>query len=94
MKMTHGLVERSGDRLKLSGRFFDNLRRPANVKLLIERGPDVEQDDLIVVGDLSDVSGTLNALAELAWKQGWRPRGIQQSLMNLITNYKEPREGS
>jgi hypothetical protein len=90
MKMHSGTLERSGDRLKLKGSFTDNLRRPANVKITVERGSHVSPDDVVMEGEVRDVSGTLYALAELAWKDGWRPRGLIGTVARVVETYKEP----
>ena len=37
-----------------------------------------------------DVVALLHAMADCAWTNGWRPRGLSSVVANTVTNYKLP----
>lgn len=90
MKIKGTTLERRGDRLTLRGTPVDHLRRPAKVTVTIERGDFVEGSQLspILEGDVRDVMGVLEGMAEAAWSAGWRPRGLKETLAATVVNYK------
>jgi len=47
-------------------------------------------DTTLITGDVKDVTGTLNAIAEIAWAQGWRPRGLAATLARQVEAFKIP----
>ncbi len=91
-KTTH-TVTRNGDKLTLTARWLDGLKRPAAVQINILKGdhaPLANTDAVIVQGDVGDVDGILIALADIAWQRGWRPRGLIGLIASQIEKYKIP----
>ncbi len=43
-----------------------------------------------MTGDVKDVKGTLDGIAEIAWAQGWRPRGLAATLARQVETFKIP----
>lgn len=92
MKLLNHKIERKGDKVSLSGRWRDELRRPASVSLHFERGNAslTEAETPIAEGEVKDVTGALFALADIAWEMGWRPRGLMGKVAHTIESYKLP----
>ena len=90
MKLIKKSVERVGDKLTVHARFKSHMRTPVDVKLTLSSGDTFSGDDVLITGDVRDVSGVLNAIAEIAWSQGWRPRGIIGSVARHVETYIEP----
>ena len=90
MKLRSHRLNRTGDRTILHARWTDRMKRPANVKLVFERGLEDFSDVPAADGDIKDVSGALFGFAEIAWSMGWRPRGLMGNLARYVETYKEP----
>jgi hypothetical protein len=93
MKLKNFTVKRYSDRTTVSGQWRDEMRRPAHVSIDIKRGNNLNaSDQTIMEGDVRDVDGILDGLAEIAWNRGWRPRGMLGAVSTHIANYKIPPE--
>jgi len=93
MKLKSHKVSRQGTNTTISGRWVDAMRREAGVKISLERGSLApEGESQIMTGDVKDVNGVLYSLADVAWEQGWRPRGLMGRLAYLVESYKLPRQ--
>lgn len=88
MKLREQSAERKGDSLCVKGQFTDKWRKEARVRVTID---DALGSDIIMDGDLKEVTETLNCLAQIAWNQGWRPEGFVQAIMAVTTNHKIPK---
>ena len=90
MKLSSHKVERNGDKLTVRASLKTHMRQPCNVTITMKSGENYVEDEPVMTGDVRDVSGTLNALAEIAWEQGWRPRGLMGTVARIVETYKEP----
>jgi len=90
MKMKNGKLVREGDKTTVYGTFKDRMRRPANVKLDVRYGPELEPDDKIYTGPSDETADVLFCLADIAWSAGWRPRGLMGKAAQLIETYHIP----
>ncbi len=89
MKLLAHSKERRQDVLTIKCRLRDHFRRPAGLKLSIVAEEQAELDDVLMSGDIRDVVGSINAVAEIAWANGWRPRGLMATVAAMIANFKE-----
>jgi hypothetical protein len=80
-----------GGKVKLEARWQEKMRRPASVNVTFGplENPDFSPQPLMT-GDAKEVSEILHALAEMAWANGWRPRGFSGSLAAFAQNYRLP----
>ncbi len=90
MKILKHALERRGDHVKLSLQARDTMRRPVTVRITIDPGEDI--GGAVVEGDVRQINGLLNGLAEAAWANGWRPRGLAGMLAHVIGTFKIPPE--
>ena len=90
MKLFAHSKSRAQDTLTIRARLKDRMRQTAALKLSVVVGEQAELDDVIVSGDVREVTGAINAIAEIAWDNGWRPRGLMASVARQIEVYKEP----
>lgn len=93
MKLRSHKTARRGDKITHSAVWVDKMKRPAAVRLVLEKGNDVDSDQPLVEGDITDVNGVLYGLADIAWSNGWRPRGLIGKLATEIEKYIIPKEG-
>lgn len=67
------------------------MKVPAQVRIKVERGELVDDGDSVMFeGDITDVNGILHGVAEMAWKTGWRPRGLMGHMARQIEIFKLP----
>lgn len=92
MKLRNPRVERKAQSTKITGNWVDEMRRPANVEIIVERGPDVPSSGLVIEGNEKDVAGILFSLADIAWGMGWRPRGLMAKVMATMESHRLPPE--
>ena len=89
MKLSSHRVDRVGDKLTVRAQFRSQMRQPVALKLTTSPADPLD-NDVLMSGDVREVSGALNAIAEIAWSQGWRPRGLMGMVARAIETYKEP----
>jgi hypothetical protein len=92
MKRLGSQTKRTGDNLKVMATFRDRMRRQGHVRVVCESvEPGALVDTTVIEGDAADVSDTLAALAEIAWENGWRPRGLDVVLGHMVKVFKLPK---
>ncbi len=86
MKMTQANINRlPGDRIKITAEFTDRMRRPAEVQVVLKHGEMASAGSSTVIeGDQHEVYTTLESLATIAWRLGWRPPGFGKALVDAI----------
>ena len=89
MKLLAHSKSRSQDNLTIRAHLRDRFRLPAALKLSIVGEEQAALDSVLMRGDIRDVTGSINAVAEIAWANGWRPRGLMASVARQIETFKE-----
>lgn len=88
---THSIDKQPNNRLRVLARWTDEMRRPADVKMVVKRNlPDLDGDNTLVEADERDVRDAVFGIADIAWEMGWRPAGLPGTVANLIQTYKLP----
>jgi hypothetical protein len=92
MKILKHKYTRTGDNVTLEASWRDNLKRPCSVRVQASKDVQGNQYELseILSGDVREVDGILEGLAEIAWDRGWRPRGLVGFIANHLQNFKLP----
>ena len=90
MKLREHLADRKLDVLTIQSKFTDHMRRPRSVKLVLQPVEAGSMDNVLISGDIKDVKGTIDGIAEIAWAQGWRPRGLAGILARQVETFKIP----
>lgn len=93
MKMLSSSVERNGDNFTVRAAFRNRKREPVDVKLFTAKSnePAGIQRDLWS-GDVAEVMGLFGGIAEIAWKMGWRPRGLEGGVAHFVKKFNIPPE--
>lgn len=91
MKLTKKNIERKGDVVRVTTDWVDRQRRPAGVNITITKGMEVT-NDVLMEGNVTDVDGIMNSIAQMAWERGWRPRGLMGAVARFVEVYKIPPE--
>jgi hypothetical protein len=90
MKLWNVQLKKRGTKTTILGTCRDKFKMPA--KLTVSLSPIEEacgySESTIMHGDSSMVMKTLCALAEIAWAAGWRPAGLEDSVVKLIRAHK------
>ncbi len=93
MKLKSHSVKRSGDIVTIDATWTARNRKSAAVWLGLLKGTDgadvaeAESSKPLIQGDVIAVNGILNGIADIAWSNGWRPVGLEASLVMLIRNF-------
>lgn len=90
MKLLSHSMDRKGDKITVSGRWHDRFRRPVRVRVLVEEIPEGADPGAFLTGDVKDVDGIVQGIAEMAWAGGWRPRGLDAALAHVVRMFKIP----
>jgi|14BtaG_2_1085337.scaffolds.fasta_scaffold23071_4 hypothetical protein len=91
--LTHKAERRGNGEMKMSGLWSDHMRRPAQVSISwgpLEHSTDELQD--LIEGDVKQCTDILFSIADMAWSQGWRPRGLPGALASFCQVYQIPPE--
>ena len=93
MKRIEHEVERTADRVTIKATWADKMRNRRNVTVTIGSTEDQRASIVpaMITGDVRDVSGVINGIAQIAWDQGWRPRGLGATLAAVVERFKEPK---
>lgn len=93
MKRIEHEVERTADRVTIKAVWADKMRNRRNVTVSISAAQDQRTSIVpaMLTGDVRDVSGVLNGIAQIAWDQGWRPAGLGATLAAVVERFKEPK---
>lgn len=86
MKLLNYANTRAGDHVTIHAAWNNKFRRPHTVKIVCEEAQ-LPGPAEVISGDVKNVHGVLFGLAEVAWKLGWRPRGLPETLANIVKNY-------
>ena len=89
MKLLAHSKERRQDVLTIKAKARDRMRRPAGLKLSVTGEGEAALDNVMMSGNVLDVTGAMNAVAEIAWANGWRPRGLMASVASMIERFVE-----
>ncbi len=93
MKLGTSSAKRNGDIVTIDATWTARNRQPAAVWLGLLKGTDGKPVDAgeaakpLIQGNVVDVNGILNGIATIAWRNGWRPEGLEASLIMLIRNF-------
>lgn len=85
-------LSKARGKMLLETKFVGQTRMPRRVKIsntLLEDGDEAYQATL--EGNPGEVFGILNALAEVAWANGWRPEGLAGRLLQTLQEFKARR---
>jgi hypothetical protein len=91
MKLLSHSVSRDKDRILIQAAFRDRMRRPAWVSVSTQEAPGLSLNP-VWTGDATEVMGLFGGLAEIAWAMGWRPRGLDGRLLQILQTFKIPSE--
>lgn len=89
----HSATRRGNAEMKMTARWADNMRRPAQVR--ISWGPlesPTAEPQPLIDGDVKQCTDILFSIADLAWGLGWRPKGLPGTVAAFIQQYKIPQE--
>lgn len=89
MKLRKSHTTREGPRTKVYATFTNRFRVPASLEIKWNTEA-YEATKPILDDDTVEVAGLLNGLAEIAWANGWRPRGLAGTLVRVVETYREP----
>lgn len=90
MKLVKYKTERKGQYVTLLGSFRDHMRRPVNVKIQIDQAEDYEPQPVVTFKDQGHLGSLMEIFAEIAWAWGWRPKGLVNTVAQVVQNYKQP----
>ena len=89
MKLIHATVTKKSGNVKFIGLWTDQMRRIASVKVTLDKGPDKPAEPQVwLEGTEYDTHHFLEACAEVAWNNGWRPKGLLNSVAGLFQQFK------
>ncbi len=92
MRINNKDVNITPGRVHVRTAWLDRMRRPATVKVIIEKNVSSAGLSTLIDGDPRDVSKTLQGIAEIAWSMGWRPTGLDTALIHALRTHN-PSEG-
>ncbi len=83
----------AGQKVRINAQWRDQMKRPANVSIQITKG-ELAHDgaSTLVEGENEDAMRVLYACADIAWDNGWRPRGLLGAIPAFIQGFKLPPE--
>jgi hypothetical protein len=96
MKLISHSEKRKGDTVTIHGTWTARNRQSAAVWLGLLKGTDgravdaAEADKPLIQGDVWEVNGIMNGIAQIAWARGWRPMGLEATLVNMLRNFGKP----
>jgi hypothetical protein len=88
MKLHNAQKIVKGDKVKYEGQWRDQMRQPAEVRITINKGEAKGDPQVFLEGSAYDTGKVLNALADLAWKNGWRPAGLDSALIMTLAKHE------
>lgn len=93
-RISHEVEKHGVDNIKVKALFRDRFKRPVNLKIETFRGPEGSPptEKEVFQGDPMEVNGILAGFAEIAWENGWRPRGLDIVVGMVVKQYKLPPE--
>lgn len=92
IKLRSSERRKKGSRVAIHTKWTDQMRRPTMVEIRYDKNNHNEDEVPMIQGEPGDVSYILNGIAEIAWENGWRPRGLSGTVAAVIQNYREPAE--
>ncbi len=89
MKLRNADVIKKSGKVQYKGVWTDQMRRPAAVKVILDKGPDKPVDSQVwLEGNEYDTHHFLETCAEVAWNGGWRPKGMLNAVAGLIQGFQ------
>ena len=85
-------VDRQGDRMTVSAVWANRFKRPQHIDITRRDHDNNPAPSPILQGDVKDVQGILNGLAEIAWENGWRPANLAGRITHAVLTHKIPKE--
>lgn len=89
MRLKRFKKTRKGDHVTFEAEWLNKWKKPGQVTIAFNTKEDPRVDTPVLQGDVADVQGILNGLAEIAWAYGWRPQGLAKALAEALEGHNK-----
>ena len=87
MRLIQKDVDVTHARIHIKAQWVDNFRRAGTVHIHVAKNVSDTAASTLIDGEPSDVTRTLAGIAEIAWRMGWRPEGLDAVLLHAVRTH-------